>query len=410
MKMSNNSNSIHELIEKSLPRVRQWVEERGYWGYEPFDGLTSPLRCLTGGNQFAERLLIQLVRQSPLNLRPLLGVKPMQSTTARGYMARGYLKIYQTTGEASQKERAIQSLEAIAQRRSPDCTEYCWGNQFDFTSRGGRLPRYEGTIVWSSLIGQGFLDAFEILSDRKYLDVAESISRWILDLPREHVKGGVCLSYVSFIQESVHNANMLGAAMLARTAIHTGDREAKELAKQAIEYSCSHQLSDGSWYYGEADNMHWIDSFHTGYNLESLRSYMDSTGDTSYEENLVRGFRYFKERFFAKDGTPKYYHNRTYPIDIQCAAQAIDTFATFSQYDDEALEMALKVARWTIENMQDRSGYFYYRLLPVTTVRIPMLHWGQATMFKAMASLLLELSRNASIKQADNLCLSPVSI
>src|SRR4029077_4256255 len=116
----------------------------------------------------------------------------------------------------------------------------------------------------------------------------------------------------------------------------------------AMEYSCSCQLSDGSWYYGEADNLHWIDSFHTGYNLESLKRYIDATGDKTYEENLVRGFRYFKETFFEEKGTPKYYHNRTYPIDIQCAAQAIDTFVTFSQYDKKSLEMALEVARWTI--------------------------------------------------------------
>jgi hypothetical protein len=324
-------------------------------------------------------------------------------------MARGYLNLYQLTGEAAEKEKTTQSLQWIAENKSRNSSNYCWGNQFDFTSRGGRLPRYEGTIVWSSLIGQGFLDAFEILSDKQYLGIAEGICKWIMKLPREQTNRGVCLSYVSYTQESVHNSNMLGAAMLARTALHSGDHKAKEVAKQAMEYSCSCQLADGSWYYGEADNLHWIDSFHTGYNLESLKTYMDSTGDTSFEENLLRGFRYFKERFVGEDGTPKYYHNRTYPIDIQCAAQAIDTFVTFARYDRDALEMAIKVARWTIENMQDTSGYFYYRRLPLKTVRIPMLHWGQATMFKAMAALLLELSRSASTDRVGNVYLSPVS-
>ena len=388
----------NKVIEDSLCRVRQWIEDHEYRGYEPFDGLTSHVRVLTFGNQFAERLLIQLVRQSPINLRPFLGVKPAQSTTARGYSACGYLNTYQRTTDNSQKEKAIQCLQWITENKSPNYAEYCWGNQFDFTSRGGRQPRLEGTIVWSSLIGQGFLDAFEVFSDKRYLEVAESICKWILNLPREHTKQGVCLSYVSFAQESVHNSNMLGAAMLARTAFHSGNNSAKEVARQAMEYSCSRQRTDGSWYYGEEDTMHWIDSFHTGYNLESLKCYIDATGDKTYEENLARGFRYFKETFFEEKGTPNYYHNRTYPIDIQCAAQAIDTFVTFSQYDKKALEMALEVARWTIENMQDSSGYFYYRVLPFMTVRIPMLHWGQATMFKALSSLLLELSRISSNK------------
>lgn len=49
----------------------------------------------------------------------------------------------------------------------------------------------------------------------------------------------------------------------------------------------------------------------------------------------------------------------------------------------------MKVARWTIEHMQDSTGYFYYRKYPLLAARIPMLHWGQATMFTALAQLLL---------------------
>ena len=385
---------VKAAIEDSIRRVCQWVEDHNYQGYEPFDGLMSYLRTLTFENQFAERLLIQLVRQNPVNLRPLLGIKPTQSTTARGYLARGYLKMYQRTGAVSQRDKATRCLQWLAENKSPNYTEYCWGNRFDFTSRGGRLPRLEPTIVWSSLIGQVFLDAFEILHDERYLKISESICAWILKLPRERTTNGVCLSYVAFTQESVHNSNMLGAAMLARTANYTGSDTAIEVAKQAMEYSCSRQRPDGSWYYGEQKKMQWIDSFHTGYNLDSLKCFIDSTSDTTYKLNLERGFQFFKETFFEEDGKPRYYHNQTYPVDIQCASQAIDTFVTFSQYDDGALDLALKVAKWTIENMQNSAGYFYYRILPFKTVRIPMLHWGQATMFKALASLLLEISRD----------------
>lgn len=383
---------LKTATEDSIRRVCRWVENRNYEGYEPFDGLMSYLRTLTLESQFAERLLIQLVRQSPVNLRPLLGIKPTQSTTARGYLARGYLKMYQRTADASQREKAIKCLQWIAENKSPNYTEYCWGNRFDFTSRGGRLPRLKPTIVWSSLIGQVFLDAFEILNDERYLKISESICSWILKLPRQKTTNGVCLSYVDFTQESVHNSNMLGAAMLARTAKYTDNDIAVEVAKQAMDYSCSRQRPDGSWYYGEQKNTQWIDNFHTGYNLDSLKCYIDSTNDTTYKLNLERGFQFFKKAFFEENGKPRYYHNRTYPVDIQCAAQAIDTLVTFSQHDENALNLALKVAKWTIENMQDSAGYFYYRILPFKTIRIPMLHWGQATMFKALASLLLEVS------------------
>src|SRR4051812_13829561 len=41
----------------ALNGVQRWVEARNYRGYDPADGLTTPLRALTFGNLFAERVL-----------------------------------------------------------------------------------------------------------------------------------------------------------------------------------------------------------------------------------------------------------------------------------------------------------------------------------------------------------------
>jgi hypothetical protein len=161
-----------------------------------------------------------------------------------------------------------------------------------------------------------------------------------------------------------------------------------------MTYSCTRQRSDGSWWYAEQPKFHWIDNFHTGYNLDSLKCYQEYSGDTDFAENLRHGFAYFKSTFFEASGRPRYYHDRTYPVDIQCASQAIDTFAYFSDLDEESLDRGLKVARWTIANMQDSRGFFYYRQYPAITARTPMLHWGQATMFKALAHLLRRCSRH----------------
>ena len=42
--------------------------------------------------------------------------------------------------------------------------------------------------------------------------------------------------------------------------------------------------------------------------------------------------------------------------------------------------------------MQAPDGHFYYRDLGWTKVATPMLHWGQATMVKALALLLDKLA------------------
>ena len=132
-----------------------------------------------------------------------------------------------------------------------------------------------------------------------------------------------------------------------------------------------------------------------------MKRYTDSTGDESFRGNLERGYTYFKKVFFEPSGRPRYYHNSTFPVDIQCAAQAIDTFSFFADEDPEALLMAEKVAHWTIETMHDPSGYVYYRKYPLVTSRTPYFHWGQATMFKALAHLLLK-NRSRAGAQIDS--------
>lgn len=378
-------------LQESIHKLERWVEEHDYKGYEPFDGLSSILRPLTFGNLFLDRLLLQLVRQSPWNLRPLMGIKPLESTKGRGYMASGYLTMYQMTGDASYKTRAELCLDWLMRHKSPKFEKFSWANHFDFASRSGRYTKDESIIVWTVLIGYAFLSAYELLGDKKYLDVAVSVCEWITDLPRERTESGTCISYYAFSKSSIHNSNMLGAAMLARTAKITGDPKYNKVAAAAMEYSCSRQLKNGAWYYGEAANQNWIDNFHTGYNLDSLKVYIESTTDNRYRKNIEKGLEFFKSNFFEENGRPKYYHNRTYPVDSQCAAQAIETLANFSDEDPGARNLGIKVSNWTIENMQDPDGHFYYREYPLIKAKTPMLHWGQATTYKGLTCMLSKI-------------------
>jgi rhamnogalacturonyl hydrolase YesR len=384
--------TMQTMVETSIRGLERWVEEHHYKGYEPFDGLSSPLNRWADGNLLRERLLLQLIRQSPINLRPLFGVKPLDSTKGRGYMASGYLTMLKVTGDRQYGRKAGACLEWLIEHKSRRFSEYSWGNHFDFSSRGGRYRADEPIIVWTALIGQAFLDAYECLGDRRYLQIALSVRNWILALPRERTNSGSCISYHALHQASVHNANMLGAAMLARTAKMAGSTEGLDVAKAAMEYSCSRQQSNGSWRYAEGPGFEWIDNFHTAYNLDSLKGYIECTNDTEYDEVLRRGFAYWTNTFFESSGAPKYYDHRAYPIDSQCAAQAIETLAKFTDTDPESLALACKVARWTITNMRDPRGYFYYRRYPLLTAKTPMLHWAQATTYKALTCLYSRLT------------------
>jgi hypothetical protein len=392
--MSGGQRAItREGVVRSLDRVAGWVEKQEYRGYEPFDGLSSWARTLTGGNELAERILQQVVRQCPWNLRALLGVHRKESTKGRGYMAWGYLMLYRATRRQEYLEKASRCLEWLERQKVARFRDHSWSNHYDFVGRGGLYTKDDPIIVWTSLIGHAYVEAFEVTGVDSFLGIAESACKWVLQLPRERTAQGECLSYLADRQISVHNANMLGASLLARAARYTGNEESRRVARLAMEYSCSRQRPDGSWWYAEQPKYHWIDNFHTGYNLDSLRYYIDASGDEEFRPHLERGLAFFKGRFVESNGRPRYYHTRTYPVDIQCAAQTIDTLALFADSDAECLNLATMVAAWTIENMQDVSGYFFYRQYPLVKARTPMLHWGQATMFKALAHLVLRLRR-----------------
>ena len=377
-----------DSIELSLVSLEEWVEAREYKGYDPGDGLNSVLRPLALNNSLAERILLQVIWKSPVNLRPLVGVKPMDSTKGRGYMASGYLQRYRTTGDSRYLDRAVQCLEWLMANGAQGQAGYSWGNHFDFVTRSGCTPAGSPIIVWTSLIGLAFLEAFETTGQKRFLDVGRSVGAWILRLPCEESSSGSCLSYVPFKQSSIHNSNMLGAGMLASLWRHTREDELMSVARSAVEYTCSRQRPDGSWWYGEDPKYHWIDNFHTGYVLDSLKRYLDSTGDETFRPHFQRGLRYFLNTFIRPDGAPAYYHDKTYPIDIQCAAQAIETMAFCAADDAECLALARKVAAWTIMNMQSPDGHFYFRRYPLLTARTAYIHWGQATMYKALAMLL----------------------
>jgi len=381
----------------SLKRVEKWVEDHGYQAYEPFDGLSSPLRRFTFGILLLDRLLMQAVRQSPVNLRPMLGIKPLPSTKGRGYMAAGYLEMFRLTDDPAYLAKARQCLDWLIDHKSPKFSEFSWANHFDFASRGGGYAAGDSIVVWTALIGQAFVDGYEATGNAEYLDVARSACRWTLGLSREHTDTGTCLSYLAGSQSSIHNSNLLGAALLARVWTHSREDEYLQVAADAVRYSCARQRPDGSWWYAEYPMYRWIDNFHTGYNLDSLKCYTECTGDTTFRDAMLHGLAFYKHHFVRDDGCPRYYHNRTQPVDSQCAAQSIETLARFSDIDAECRGLAARVASWTIAHMQDADGHFYYRAYPVLKAKAPMLHWAQATSYRALSILLATQARSRAI-------------
>jgi polysaccharide biosynthesis protein VpsJ len=376
-----------ERIHEALRQLGGWVERADWKAYDTFDGLASPYaRFLTFGNPFLKQVWQQGVRRFPLNLRPVLGIKPSRSSKAMGFFAQGFLKLHLAHGKAEDLERMRFCLDWLTAHRSPGYRGCCWGNHFDYQHRAGSIPKGTPTIV--NAARHAFLDAFEALGEVRDLEVAERVCEFIAnELGVTEFEDAAYLHYYPGATHFVHNSNMIGASLLARVHHHRSNERYRQLSRRAVRWTMRHQLSNGAWYYGAGPQFQWVDSFHTGYVLEALDIFMRSLEDREYERQLQQGYRFYLDTFFGPDGTPHYYDRKMRPLDIQCPSQGIQTLVNLRRLDDRSLEVAGKVADWTLNHMRDPSGYFYYRKYPCLTNKTPTLHWGQATMFAALATL-----------------------
>jgi hypothetical protein len=386
--------ALKNELSGSIQRLSAWVEQNDYRAYDTFDGLNARfVRPFTFETAFLRTVLQQGIRRFPLNLRPLLGVRKGYSTKGMAFLARGYIRLHRATGDAAWANKAEFALQWLIENQSNGYSGACWGNHFDYQSRNFYLPKGVPTIVWTSLIGHAFLDGYDHFKKEQYLQIAISACEHILkDLEKYPDGEGTCISYIPGGKSLVHNANTLGGSLLARTYSYTRSETYRELAQRSLQYTAQYQRSDASWYYGEKENLHWVDNFHTAYVLDCFKFYGESTGDERFDRNMMSGYEYWKKTFFLADGTPRYYSHKTLPLDIQCSSQAIDTLVFFHDRDPESVPLAVKVAQWTIEHMQDDTGYFYYRRYsPWLVNKTPTLHWGQATMLCALAGLYQQL-------------------
>lgn len=381
---------LSRTIEQSLKNVDAWLQSHDYVAYDPFDGLSSFFRPLTLERKVLRQVLLQAVKRAPFNVRPMVGVKTQRSTKGMGFLARGYLRW--AIVDPPRQEQAKACLEWLEQHTTKGFSGACWGNAFDYQSRLFYLPAGQPTVVWSALIAHAFVDAFEAGLDRRYLATARSTCDFILrDLPRYRDTEGTCISYIAADMVPVHNANVLAASLLSRVHRHTGEPDLRTVAEESFAYTVGHQNPDGSWYYGVAQNLHWIDNWHTGYVLDSLLDYSEATGESRFHGAWRRGLAFYVDNFFASDGRPKYYPDSVYPVDIQCAAQSIETLSRFAQLHPSCIALARDVAMWIIKHMQDRAGYFYFQRRRILVNRTPCLHWGQATMLSSLSLLLKRL-------------------
>lgn len=380
------------MLTKSFGNLDNWIEQNGWKGYDPYDIKGKKLFLLFSKCRYTNFISGKILDLLPDLSRRIFNVKKEINPKSMGLFARGYLRAYKKSENTPYLKKAEECLRWLKENSNQGYHGMCWGYPFDWQSRIF-IPKTTPSSVVTSTVAHAFLDAYELTKNPSYLRSAESCCNFIindLNIDRKS-KNKICFSYTPLDNYHVHNANLLSASSLIRTNKYVNNDEFRKNGLNAINFTIDYQNKNGSWYYwAPPDKLSYkIDNYHTGFVLEALnlcRRYLDE--DFKYSIELKKGLDFYTKYLFLENGISKMEPHSIYPIDIHSCAQGIITFAELSDFNDKYTYMAEGIAKWTIKNMQDDNGYFYYRKYNLFYNKMPYIRWGQAWMLRALSYLI----------------------
>jgi hypothetical protein len=390
--MTGNSKA-NDHIRATAQKLLAYCRSNDWAGYDPYDALNSRLfKAVPVLDSRVPRLVLtQALKRLPVNFRPLLAIPATQNPKGLALFLSSFIKL---SGSGAEDDRELETLiafmvERLSSLRSSKDGYARWGYSFPWQTRTKVVPSGTPNLVCTTFAANALFDAFDWSGDTRCLNLALSAAEYLVN-ELYWTEGSVSgFSYpLPSIRNQVHNANFLAAALLGRAYSRTNDERFLLPSLNVARYSAKQQDADGSWQYGEAKSQNWIDNFHTGFNLCALRALSKYVPTSEFDTVIGRGFEFYRHHFLGADGVARYFHDRTYPIDIHSVAQSIITLVTFKDLDAGNLPLAHSVLNWALAHMWDDRGFFYYRVLRSHTNRISYMRWSQAWMLLALATLL----------------------
>lgn len=380
-------------IPKSLNKLIQWIDRNGWEGIDHYDIMDNSFFRFMKKRRLTFYIQFVILDLFPNLLIWLFNTQPKKNAKAIALLCEAYIDRFSENKKMELLNKAIKCADWLLKNNSKGYNNFCWGYPFNWDSEKLLKAGTPSGVVTSHAV-TALLKVYENTSDKKYLDAAVSACNFfekqlnIISISDDEI----CYSYTPFDKEICYNASILVAATIYKTALKD-NRVSTEHASKALSFVLRNQLSEGSWHYLYPNNGR-IDPYHTGFVIRALYDIYLITKSDEILDSIKRGINYFIKNLLINETIPVYRTGRKYPIDIHSCAEAIIMFSTLSEINTEYLTIAKKVADWTIRNMQDEEGYFYYRKYPIHLVKIAYFRWAQAWMFLALSRLNYQITIN----------------
>lgn len=248
---------MSENIQASFNRLYDYLNniplEERFKGYDPFDGLNSPVieNTFLGKFRFIRLVWVQLFKRSPINLRKITLVKPGYNPQALGLFLSAYCKLYRAHERKKDLEAIEFLLKKIEETRIDNYSGACWGYNFSWQARAFYQPLNTPMIVPTAAVFNGLMDAFELLARGEILNIALSVEKFIReDLNRSYEGENFAYSYSPKDNSIVYNASLMASKVLARIYNFTKNDELLTEVDASVMFCINKQQENGEWTYG----------------------------------------------------------------------------------------------------------------------------------------------------------------
>jgi hypothetical protein len=388
-----------QLKNESLNKLLNYLEKADDVGFDPYDIFEKNKFLLSLQVDKSKLPFYKLVFLYgfnklnlffPLFLRKLFGIKKMKHATYMACMFRAYLEIYEFTKHEKYLTQIQKYRDWLIENRCKTYQNFCWGTPFAW--RSGDIIYEKGTpfTVVTAWVGDAFHKSYTIFKEQEDLDVCLSICKFFVEdlIISEKSDDEICFSYSPLKRDYVNNANLFAAEFLMRIGSVVDDNQFKNKAKKAVYYSINHQLDNGMiTYLGRESAMYSFrnDSYHSSYEIRMLYSYWVLSGDETVKKAIDKYLEYYLTQYYKPDGRIVLSEKAPNVVDITALSDAILMFYLL-QDDYDVKDKLAAVMDFTIGKMQDKKGFFYYKVLSNNyVIKIPYIRWAQGWMAMALA-------------------------
>jgi hypothetical protein len=377
--------NVPQLARSAYLRLSSAIQREDFAGWDPYDALSAAWLHSITPTPLLRRIAIQSVKRAPVNPRRLIGVEPLRHTKGLALCVSAYSRMVRQE-EPDARNLAIGLAQELVNRGVRSEDGLGWGYDFDVQTRWGYYRRGMPNAVVTAFVAHALLDATELDDGDRFLQAARGAAAYACS--RLAIKHGeeAYFAYFAGSRVPIHNASLLIASMIARCI--DPDSEPRQLAERAMAYSLQHQQSDGSWRYGEAPSLEWVDGFHTAYVLQDLDRWHEHAKEPEVEDVLRRGLDLYLSRLIDADGAPRASLAARYPVDIHACATAISALSRLARWDSRARPTAIRVLEWTAANLSRADGQFAFQRHRWWRNSTPYFRWGNAHMLLALADLM----------------------